>query len=360
MRGGEFQTAALARALMRSGCDVMLAARAGSALSRAAFGSIPTEEFGFEGVPVVTPFVLARLVSRWRADVLHAQTSSAHTHLWLARGLLRAAPPLVVSRRVAFPIGKDLFSLLKYRTGVAHYIPISRAAAGSLLARGVSASRMTVIPSGVDVEAFRSAKASNDLERRWGIEKGGCVIGVVAAFEREKGHRVLLKAAASVVRECPDTRFILVGEGSLERELRDEIAALKIERAVRCVPPDVPLEEMLPLFDIFVLPSIEEGLSTALIAAMATGLAVIASNTGGIPEVITPESGLLVPPGDEAALAGAIRRLIGDEKLRRSMGEAAMARGADFDMRRTVERIMEVYVRLLGQGKERSRHKSSS
>ena len=359
MRGGEFQTAALARALMRSGWDVMLAARAGSALSRAASGSIPCEEFGFEGVPVITPFAVARLVSRWRADLLHAQTSSAHTHLWLARGLLRGAPPLVVSRRVAFPIGKDLFSLLKYRTGVAHYIPISRAAAGSLLARGVNASRMTIIPSGVDIEAIRRARASTGLERRWGIEKGSCVIGVVAAFEAEKGHRILLRAAAGVLRESPDARFILVGEGSLERGLRHEIAALDIEGAVKCVPPDVPLEEMLPLFDIFVLPSLQEGLSTALIAAMAAGLAVIASDTGGIPEVITPGSGLLVPPGDDAALAGAIQRLIADEKLRKSMGAAARIRGADFDMSRSVERIMEVYRHLLGRGEGPSRHESS-
>ena len=359
MRGGEFQTAALARALTKRGWDVMLAARAGSALSRAASGSIACEEFGFEGVPVTTPFAVARLASRWRADVLHAQTSSAHTHLWLARGLLRGAPPLVVSRRVAFPVGKDLFSLLKYRTGVAHYIPISRAAAGSLLARGVSASRMTIIPSGVDVEAFRTAKASPGLRGRWGIEKGGRVIGVVAAFEAEKGHRILLRAAAAVVRESPDVRFILVGEGSLERELRAEIAALKIERAVKCVPPDVPLEEMLPLFDIFVLPSLHEGLSTALIAAMAAGLAVIASETGGIPEVITPGSGLLVPPGDDAALARAIQRLITDEKLRTSMGEAAGIRGADFDMSRTVERIMEVYGRIVGKGEGPSRYESS-
>ncbi|MGD1047272.1 MAG: glycosyltransferase family 4 protein [Candidatus Krumholzibacteriaceae bacterium] len=360
MRGGEFQTAALARALMRSGCEVMLAARAGSALSRAASGSIPVEEFGFENVPVVTPFAVARLVSRWRADLLHAQTSSAHTHLWLARGLLRGAPPLVVSRRVAFPIGRDLFSLLKYRTGVAHYIPISRAAAGSLLERGVSAARMTVIPSGIDVEAFRTAKASSGLERRWGIVKGECVIGVVAAFEAEKGHRILLRAAERVVRESPNVRFILVGEGSLERALRDEIAALGIERAVECVPPDAPLEEMLPLFDIFVLPSLQEGLSTALIAAMAAGLPVIASDTGGIPEVIVPGSGLLVPPGDDAALAGAMQGLIADERLRGSMGEAARIRGADFDMTRTVERTIEVYRRILGRDGTPSRYESSS
>ncbi|HVO77187.1 MAG TPA: glycosyltransferase, partial [Candidatus Bathyarchaeia archaeon] len=340
MRGGEYQTFALAEGLARNDCEVVLASRAGSALSRKASGSIRCEEFGFEALPVATPLALARLIRRSRAEILHAQTSNAHTHLWLARGLLRAAPPLVVSRRVAFPIGRDWLSFLKYRTGVAHYLPISRAAAESLLARGVNPERMTVVPSGVDVEAFRGAVASPEIARRWGIDDSGCVVGVVAAFEKEKGHRFLLRAAAEVLRESPSTRFILVGEGSLEQALRGEIGSLGIEEAVRCVPLEAPLEEIMPLFDIFVLPSIQEGLSTALMAAMAAGVAVVASETGGIPEVVSPQSGILVPPRDHAALARAIARLVNDESLRKRMGEAGRARSAEFDMDRMVRKTL--------------------
>jgi glycosyltransferase involved in cell wall biosynthesis len=348
MRGGEFQTLALARGLQRGGCEVLIAARAASALSLEAAGSIPCMGFQFESPPLGTPIGLARLVRRWRADIIHAQTSTAHTHAWLARRLIGGAPPLIVSRRVAFPLGKNPISLLKYRTGVAHYIPISRAAAASLLALGVSESRMTVIPSGIDIDAFRNAKASREIAERWGIDSGRCIIGTIAAFEIEKGHGALVRAAADILRENGSTRFIFVGAGSLEGELRCEIARLGIAEAVICVPLDAPLEEMLPLFDIFVLPSIQEGLSTALIAAMAAGVPVVASETGGIPDVVSPDSGLLVPPGDREALAAAIMKLLRDEGLRRRMGEAGRMRSADFDVRRTVEKTLAVYWRIIG------------
>ena len=346
-RGGEFQTIALARGLQHDGCEVMIAARSGSVLSKRVAGSILSEEYRFEAVPIVTPIVLARLISRWRPDILHAQTSDAHTHLWLARKLLAEAPPLVVSRRVAFRIGKDPFSLLKYRTGVAHYIPISRAAAASLLAQGVSAARLTLIPSGVDVDAFKGAIGSPDVKRRWGIESGDIVIGTIAAFEVEKGHETLVRAAADILREVSGARFILVGEGRLKAEIEGEIRRAGLAGRLACVPLDAPLEEMLPLFDIFVLPSLEEGLSTALIAAMAAGLAVVASMTGGIPDVVSSGTGILVPPGDHEALSRAIMTLIHDEGLRRSMGDAGVKRAADFSIGRTVETTLGIYRSLI-------------
>jgi len=346
-RGGEFQTVALAGGLQREGCEVMIASRVLSALSKKASGSIPFTEFRFEAVPIGTPFTLARLISRWRPDILHAQTSDAHTHLWLARKLLAEAPPLVVSRRVAFRIGKGPLSLVKYRTGVAHYIPISRAAAASLVARGVSASRLTVIPSGIDVDAFRGAIGSPEVRERWGVQSGDIVIGSVAAFEVEKGHETLLRAAVEVVRECSGARFILVGEGRLKAEIEGKIKRAGLVGRVSCVPPDAPLEDMLPLFDIFVLPSLEEGLSTALLAAMAAGLPVVASMAGGIPDVVSGGSGVLVPPGDHAALSRAIAALMHDEGQRRSMGEAGMKRAADFGIGRTVEKTLGIYTSLL-------------
>jgi glycosyltransferase involved in cell wall biosynthesis len=346
-RGGEFQTLALARGLQRSGCEVMIAARTGSALAQKVSDAIPCAEFAFGPMSVTTPLALASLISRWRPDILHAQTSLAHTYLWLARKILAGAPPLVVSRRVAFPIGRGPFSMLKYKSGVCHFVPISRAAAASLLARGVSVSRITIIPSGVDVDSFRTAKASREIERSWGIESGSFIIGTVAAFEIEKGHRTLLRAAVEILHESPGARFILVGEGSLGKEIRDEIEHLGITRAVKCVPSGAALEEILPLFDIFVLPSIQEGLSTALIAAMAAGIPIVASMTGGIPDVVSQEAGLLVPQGDHLALAEAIISLIKDGDLRKRMGEAGKKRSVDFEMSRTVERTLELYRRLL-------------
>ena len=346
-RGGELQTMELARGLERGGCEVMIASRVRSELARRASGVFPLREFLFEAVPLGTPFAMARLISRWRADILHAQTSDAHTHLWIARKLCAGAPPLVVSRRVAFRIGRNPLSILKYRTGVAHFIPISRAAAESLLALGVHESRLTVIPSGIDVDAFVDAAGSHEVAEKWGLQRGEFVVGTVASFEPEKGHETLVRAAEGIVRSHPAARFILVGEGRLRSRIEEKAKIAGIAGRLMCVSQEAPLENLLPLFDIFVLPSLEEGLSTALIAAMAAGLPVVASMTGGIPDVVSGDSGVLVPPGDHAALSRAITVLMHDADLRRRMGEAGAKKAANFEIGRTVARIREVYERLV-------------
>jgi len=353
LRGGELQTLALARGLEALGCEVVVAARRGGALIDAARG-VRCEAFRFESPPLETPVELARLIARWRPDVVHAQTSAAHSHLWLARRLLRSAPPLVVSRRVAFRVRRDPLSLLKYRTGVAHYIPISRAAARGLEAAGVRASAMTVVPSGVDVAAFRASRGDERLRHEWGIERAEAVIGAVGAFEREKGHEVLLDAALSVLERRPGARFVLVGDGRLRPSFERAIARSALAGNAICVTQSAPLETILPLFDLFVLPSLEEGLSSALLAAMAAGLPIVASDVGGIPEAVTPECALLVPPGDRAALAAAIVRAVEDVVLRRRMAEASRARAELFDTRIMTARVHEIYRRVTGAGRAES------
>jgi glycosyltransferase involved in cell wall biosynthesis len=351
LRGGEFQTMLLGQELPRAGCDVMLAVREGSALAERVRRSLPCATFRFEKVPISTPVALARVIERWRPDVIHAQTSDAHTHAWLARKLLRPAPPLVVSRRVAFPVGRDPLSLCKYRAGVAHYIPISSAAAASLAHVGVPASRMTVVPSGIDVKSFQSAKRSLGNRKRWGIPEEALVVGTVGAFEAEKGHLTLVRAAAKVVRACPQAHFVFVGEGTLRGKLETEISGLGLSGSIVLVVPRAPLEEVLPLFDIFALPSLQEGLSTALIAALASGLPAVASMTGGVPDVINAECGMLVPPGDTEALAQAIIKLGLDVELRKRLGHAGGIRAMDFDIASVVRRIVEVYRHVLGEEK---------
>jgi glycosyltransferase involved in cell wall biosynthesis len=101
------------------------------------------------------------------------------------------------------------------------------------------------------------------------------------------------------------------------------------------------------LFDLFVLPSLEEGLSTALLAAMASRLAVVASDAGGIPDAVTNECGILVPPGDERALAGGIVELMNDSGARAAMENAAATRARDFDVSSMAERTLALYRSVL-------------
>lgn len=346
LRGGELQTLALGSGLAARDCDVMLAAAGGSSIAEAAAGKMSLRTYGFESIPLVTPPALARLIGEWKPDVIHAQTSRAHTHAWIARGLVSNAPPLVVSRRVAFRLSGGLLGRLKYRTGVAHYLPISRAAAATLIRAGVPDDLMTVVPSGIDTARFSRESGDSEWLDRWGIGRENFIVGAVGSFTPEKGHGTLIDAAVRVFESHPECRFVLIGKGRMERELQRRSMGVGEGRIV-LAPPGAPLEGILPLFDLFVLPSLEEGLSTALLAAMAAGLPVVATRTGGIPEVVSGESGLLVPPGDAEALAGAIETIIEDDSMREGIAMAASERVHDFDIGITIERTLQVYSRIV-------------
>jgi glycosyltransferase involved in cell wall biosynthesis len=348
-RGGEFQTAALARGLVSRNIEVLVAVARGSLLGRELEGKVPVHSLGYETIPVSTPLTLCRLMRAFHPHVVHAQTSRAHTHLWIAGRLLRSAPPLVVSRRVAFSTAGRFLEKLKYGTGIAHYIPISQAAAASLHSAGVPDEMMTVVPSGVDVDVFRRAIGNDSLRDRWGVKPGTSIVGTVAALEREKGLEVLVEAAAIVMQRRSDCTFIILGEGKGGKKLAALIEEGGLEGRVIMARPAELLEEALPLFDLFVLPSLEEGLSTSLIAALAAGRPVIASRTGGIPEVIDEGNGILVPPNNAAVLADAIDGLLDDPLQREYFSLSGPRRAADFDIERTVESTIAVYRSVIDQ-----------
>ncbi len=195
--------------------------------------------------------------------------------------------------------------------------------------------RVHVVPNGVD-PAFWSPRAT---ERR-----NGPVLVASGRLERDKGFDVALRALAQV-----DARLVLAGSGPMEQELHGLAASLGVADRVDFVGAKTPeeLAELVPTADVYLFPTIrEEAAPLVLPEAMACGVPVIASRIGGIPEVIDRpgENGVLVPPGDADALAGATSQLLADDDLRRSMGDAARARILDeYTLERMIERTVEVY-----------------
>jgi len=151
-----------------------------------------------------------------------------------------------------------------------------------------------------------------------------------------------------IVRAIPEARVVILGEGEMRDELTRMIHELGLERHV-LLPgfrPDVL--SLLKTFDVFVMPSITEGLGTSILDAMACGKAVVASAVGGIPEVVAPEeTGLLVPARNPTALAAGVVRLLGDRALAERFGAAGRARVEQrFTAERMVQETLDVYRRL--------------
>lgn len=201
---------------------------------------------------------------------------------------------------------------------------------------------------GVDPAAVREWGAADGAREELGIPKDAPLVGTVANFKAHKGYPTLLRAAVRVRREVPDVRFLLVGQGPLEAEIRRQARELALDETVVFAGFREDVPRVAAEFDAFVLASKYEGLSIALIEAFALGKPAVVTDAGGLTEVVEHEKhGLVVPPDDSAALAEGIMRLLGDPSLRRRMGEAARERAADFDIRNAVRRMEEVYEELL-------------
>ncbi len=219
------------------------------------------------------------------------------------------------------------------------------------------ADRCSVVYNGVPAAEFDvSLRQRTSVRTRWGLADSRLAIGTIASLEPPKGHRVLLDGIPGVLARCPSAIFVWAGEGSQAAELRTEVAARGLEGAVRFLGlvDDVPA--VLSALDLVVLPSTQrEGFPLSLTEAAMAGCPAIASRLGGIPEVIEDrQTGLLVPPGDVAALTDAIVELLSSAELRRRFGEAARIRArARFTSEAMVDQVGAIYRAVLGPSRGR-------
>ena len=219
-----------------------------------------------------------------------------------------------------------------------------------LVADGVEASRTVTVHEGIDVDHAASAEPVNIHEAFW-LPHHAPVVGNVAALVPHKGHRHLIEAAHLVVQEIPDARFVILGEGELRDQLERQVRDYRLEKHVLLPGFRTDVLGCIKSFDLFVMSSVTEGLGTSLLDAMACGKAVVATEAGGIPEVVDDQvTGMLVPPRNHQAMAAAIVRVLRDEALRRRMGGAGLARvRARFTVERMVAETAAVYARVAGR-----------
>jgi L-malate glycosyltransferase len=315
--GSTISIAALAAAQRAAGHRVVVGCRGESllaALARAA--GVEVAPLTFDR-PVPLARRIAALARQVGADVVNSHASRDRTACRLARLAGRLGAACVMTRRQmprSLPLSVLLNGFVADRT-----IAVSRPVARALVRRGAPPWRLSVVPNGVDLTRLDRDVAGAEVETARvlaGWRPWRPTVGVVA---RRKDQAVLLQALAGVAR--PVT-LALVGVAP-DRELA-ALAAEAPQHAVRCIPfrPDV-----LPfyrLFDLVVLPSRGEGLSQALLEAMALGLPVLASRAGGNVDVVSHgEDGWLVPPRDAAGFGAALERLLADRELRRRLGERA-------------------------------------
>jgi glycosyltransferase involved in cell wall biosynthesis len=189
----------------------------------------------------------------------------------------------------------------------------------------VSEDTISLVYSGVDTEGLKleNPKSRQAVRKEFGLGNGS-IVGIVARLSDVKGHVFLIQAFKSVVSRVPDAQLFIVGEGKMESILRRMVTELDISNSVFFFPEVKNVREAYYAMDIFVMPSLNEGLGLGLMEAMAWGKPVIGSAVGGIVNLITDgKNGLLVKPADSGGLANAIVKLIHAPDLASTLGNNA-------------------------------------
>ena len=236
------------------------------------------------------------------------------------------------------------------------YIAVSHAAERHLVGnKRVPKNKIRVIQNGRDLDRFAPANVNRRSATRAALGLGDApAILTMARLDEQKGHRHLIDAIAIVAERRPNLVTLLAGDGPLERSLRAQCAALGLTDRVRFLGYRRDVPELLEAADLVVLPSLYEGLPLVAIEALAAARPMVATEVDGTPEVVIHErTGLLVPPANPVALAGAIERLLNDSALAaRLASEGRRFVHENFAVRRQIEQTAALYSELTGMGRE--------
>jgi glycosyltransferase involved in cell wall biosynthesis/protein-tyrosine-phosphatase len=203
-------------------------------------------------------------------------------------------------------------------------IAVSSSMADTLRQSGYRRASVMHIHNGLDLEKVKAMRSRQDVRRELGVSSRAFLIGTVGRLSAVKGHSDLLRAARLILQRERGARFLIVGGGPLRDELIALAAELGVDHACLFTGPRSDVCDLVGAMDLFVLPSLDEGIPMALLEAMALGRPVVASHVGGVPEVIRPgETGLLVPPRDVRALASACLDLAANREWADMLGTRA-------------------------------------
>lgn len=291
---------------------------------------------------------LNRIIKDWTPEVVHAHDphAVAMAGLALSFGAPTPRPRLIASRRVDFHLQGHSFSQWKHRQ-VDGFIAASEAIRQILIHDGIPDTRVVVVHDGIDVARIGRLPAV-DLHAEYWLPHGVPVIVNVGALVAHKGQRYLIDAMPLVRRQVPDAHLVIFGEGELRPVLEKQITHLSLAKHVLLPGFREDVLSLVKSADLFVMSSVTEGLGSAVLDAMAMGLAVVGTRAGGIPEAVIPDqTGLLVAPAHPGQLAEAIVLLLKDPAVRRTFGEAGRARVCDrFDVDHLVEGTLTAYRRF--------------
>ena len=350
-RGGQNQALLILKGLLALGHEAELVAALGSALGERARESGVRVHFvsrGFFRVPAARK--VRQLVRSGEFDLVHANEAHAVSAVWLAAAHKRI--PLLISRRVGYPIGKSRASRARYEAAT-RIIANSQWVADQAASSGAPRDKLTVVYEGAEIPPLFSDAERSAARLRWGISRDAPLLGCVGVLLPDKGQEWLIRALAKLRKEFPSAKLLLAGDGSCLAALKDLAHQLGVADAVLFPGFVKDVESVYAALDVFLLPSFFEALNNSLLAAMAYEIPSIAFNKGALGEIIEHgKSGLLVSGPDVSEISAAAARLLRDAAYARSLGQSARKRVQEnFSAEHMVSGMIRVYEEALAPTK---------
>ncbi len=352
--GGGLQAIYLARGLMDRGHRATLVCAAGSGIEQEARDrGIPVRPIKiFHDADLCIAFRILRVIRGERPQVVHLHSRRGADLFGGIAARLARVPVTVLSRRVDDRVRLDPIGRLKHLVLPDKVVAISGGIRDVLIDCGVPAERVALVHSGVVTGEFCYERDRAWFASEFGVPEGAPVIGTIAQLIERKGHRFLFQAAVDILREFPETRFLILGEGAMRATLEAMARDVGISESVIFAGFRGDIARIIPCLDIVAHPALREGLGVSLLQASTSGVAIVGANAGGIPEIVhNGETGILIEPGDAGAIADACIRLLRDPELRAGLGERARAMvETEFSTEQMIEGNLRIYRELL-QGK---------
>ncbi len=348
-RGGEQQLAYLYAELEECGVQQIILCAKGSAMEK------HCHENGWNyftakkssGLAIIFAKRIKSVCKKLGIDLIHTHDSHAHTFAIVAAAILGNQTPVVVSRRVDFPIKKKASSLFKYNHKVVKKIVCVSDKIKEITAVDITdSSKLVTVHSGIDTSKFDGSHIPNKLRNEIGIREG-FLIGNTSALADHKDYFTFLDSVFAINKLRSDCHFVIIGSGPLEQEIHDYAKQLKLSNVIFTgFRNDLP--EVLGDLDLFLITSKTEGLGTSILDAFACNIPVVATSAGGIPEIVKDGySGLIAPVKDPKAIASQVNRLLNDNVLadRLKVGAAEVLK--QHAKSATAEKTLAVYEAVL-------------
>ncbi len=351
-RGGEQQIAYLVEELHKEEIQQWIYCPQNSALADyCLFHNLP--HFTYSKVFSTNPFVafqFKNLCKQLEINVVHLHDSHSHTFAYMS-ALLGNPTPLVLSRRVDFPVQDNWLSKKKYNhPAIRKILSVSQAVQDILAPAIVDKSKLAVVHSGIDISKFDTTK-KGVLRKELNLPPSTKIIANIAAIAPHKDYYTFVDAAAIIKRRHPDVLFLIIGgDGGEQTNIEAYIQSKKLAKDILFLGfrKDIPL--ILSDIEVFLCTSKEEGLGTTLLDVLACGVPIVATKAGGIPEIIQHQkNGLLAPVGDAQKLANGVSTILCETNLT----QAYVAQGKEmvraFSKEKTAQKTLAVYKEVIGE-----------